>query len=144
MKLNRGFSLIELMIVVAIVGIIAAFAYPSYLESTAKSRRADAQSALMGLASAMERWYSGHSYSYTGAAAEGKDTGAPVASLFPSQAPLDSGTKYYDLVISAAASNTFTLQAKPIAGGAMEGDRCGTMQITSEGVRTAAETDCWR
>jgi type IV pilus assembly protein PilE len=52
---NKGFTLIEVMIVVAIVGILAAVAYPSYQDHVRKSRRAEAQSALMGLAAAMER-----------------------------------------------------------------------------------------
>ncbi|MCP4091353.1 MAG: prepilin-type N-terminal cleavage/methylation domain-containing protein, partial [Gammaproteobacteria bacterium] len=52
---SRGFTLIELMIVVAIVGILAAIAYPSYQEQVRKSRRADANGALLGLANAMQR-----------------------------------------------------------------------------------------
>ncbi|WP_156504400.1 type IV pilin protein, partial [Oleiphilus sp. HI0066] len=59
MKTNKqqGFSLIELMIVVAIIGILAAIAYPSYQENVASTHRANAQSELMGLSSALERWY---------------------------------------------------------------------------------------
>ena len=57
MKKLRGFSLLELMIVVAIVGIIAAFAYPSYLEQVRKTRRADCSGALAGMGNAMERFF---------------------------------------------------------------------------------------
>ncbi|MBU6955316.1 type IV pilin protein [Hahella sp. HN01] len=140
---NEGFSLIELLIVIAIIGIIAAFAYPSYQESVAKSRRADAQGALIGLSSALERFYS-EGFTYGGAAEGKKNTGAPLPALYPSQAPLDGGTKYYNLRITSSTTNSFTIQAQPI--GAMVGDRCGNLQLTSTGVRTAAvgEDDCWR
>ncbi|MBT5967504.1 MAG: prepilin-type N-terminal cleavage/methylation domain-containing protein, partial [Gammaproteobacteria bacterium] len=51
----KGFTIIELMITVAIIGILASIAYPSYQESVYKSRRADGKGALLGLANAMER-----------------------------------------------------------------------------------------
>ncbi|MFI3186333.1 MAG: prepilin-type N-terminal cleavage/methylation domain-containing protein, partial [Methylococcaceae bacterium] len=54
---QAGFTLIELMVTVAIVGILAAIAYPSYQDSVRKSRRADASGALLGLANAMERHF---------------------------------------------------------------------------------------
>ena len=54
---TKGFTLIELMIAVAIVGILAGIAYPSYQDSVRKSRRADAQGALLGFANAMERYF---------------------------------------------------------------------------------------
>lgn len=57
MKRRNGFTLIELMIVVAIVGILAAVAYPAYQDSVLKSRRADGQSELLRIQSLMERYY---------------------------------------------------------------------------------------
>ena len=108
---TKGFTLIELMITVAIVGILAGIAYPSYQDSVRKSRRADAQGALLGFANAMERYFTVNN-SYLGA-------------------PVDGGTPYYNLIISAAASNAYTLQATPINSQA--GD--GFMQISGTGVR---------
>lgn len=54
---DRGFTLIELMIVVAVIAIIAAIAYPSYMDYVRQSRRADATVALLELAQYMERYY---------------------------------------------------------------------------------------
>ena len=65
MKKQVGFSLMELMIVVAIVGILAAFAYPSYLEQMRQTRRADCSGALASLGSAMERFFTRHGVSLT-------------------------------------------------------------------------------
>lgn len=109
---NRGFTLIELMIVVAIVGIIAAIAYPSYTEYVERARRSDAQGALMGLAAAMERHRASNG-NYQGAAPGGgdDDTGAPA--IFPDEAPIDGSTKYYDLTIEAADATSYSLQATP-------------------------------
>ena len=123
---SKGFTLIELMIAVMIVGIIAAVAIPSYQSQVTKSRRADAQGALTGLANAMERYFTNQN-TYAGAAV-GDD------GIFPDQAPLDGGTKYYQLSISAQDASSYTLQATPIAGGAQAGD--GALRLTSTGVRT--------
>lgn len=118
-KANKGFTLIELMIVVAIVGIIAAIAYPSYTEYVERARRSDAQGALMGLAAAMERHRASNG-NYQGAASGGGNTGAPA--IFPDEAPIDGSTKYYDLTIDdgtttgidvGANGNVFALIATP-------------------------------
>ena len=57
MKNSYGFSLIELMVVVVIVGVLASIAYPSYRDQVRKTRRADAKSALLDAAAKMERYY---------------------------------------------------------------------------------------
>ena len=125
---NRGFTLIELMIVVAIIGIIAAIAYPSYVGYAERARRTDAQGALLGLANAMERHYTATN-SYTGAGAGGADTGAP--SIYPDEAPIDSAKKYYDLRITAADASSYTLRANP--KDVQSGD--GYLELTSTGIR---------
>ena len=128
---THGFTLIELLIAMAIVAILAAIALPSYQNSVKKSRRSDAQGALAGFANAMERHFTTNNNSYLGAAAGGGNTGAPT--VFPTQAPLDGGTKYYDLTIKAVAADgsTYTLLADP--KGAQEGD--GNIELDSTGAR---------
>lgn len=128
----KGFTLIELMIVVVIVSILAAIAIPSYQNQVQKTRRADAQGALTSFANAMERHFTQNN-TYLGAANGGADTGAPDATVFATQAPLDGDTKYYNLTISAATASSYTLLATPIAGGAQDGD--GALRILSSGAR---------
>ncbi len=125
---HKGFTLIELMIVVAVIAILAAIGYPAYTESTKKARRADAKSALMGFAQSMERHYTANN-TYEGAASGGNDTGAP--DIFPTEAPLDGSTKFYNLTINAADASSFTLRATPKGGQA--GD--GILEITNTGVK---------
>ena len=133
MNKSNGFTLIELMIVVAILGIIAAVAYPSYQEQVNKSRRGDCTGALVGLANAMERFYSVNS-TYLGAADAGANTGAPAGTLFSATCPVDGGTPVYNLTIAAATASTYTLRATPT--GAQTGDRCGIFTLTNTGVKT--------
>lgn len=127
-KKQSGFTLIELMIVVAIIGIIAAIAYPSYSDHVDRARRSDAQGALVGLAAAMERHYATNN-SYQGAASGGADTGAPA--IYPDEVPLDGNNKSYDLTIQSAAATSFTLRAAP--KGAQAGD--GMLELDSTGIR---------
>lgn len=142
---SGGFTLVELMITVAIIAVIAAFAYPSYQEQVRKTKRADCSGSLTGLAQAMERHYTINN-SYLGAAASGANTGAPA--VYPTACPVDGGDATYNLTISAATASTFTLQAAPTGG--QTGDKCGTLTLTNTGVKgvSSAATgttwqDCW-
>jgi type IV pilus assembly protein PilE len=131
-----GFTLVELMIVVAIVAILTAIAYPSYTEHVRKSRRADAQSVMLEAAQFMERFHTENNR-------YNQDTGgaAVVLPMYLRQAPKDGATKYYDLTLTPAPTQTaYTITATPIKAG----DRCGTMRLAHTGVKTASQTDCWR
>ena len=128
----KGFTLIELMIVIVIVGILAMIAIPSYQNSVKKSKRADAESALLTLANAMERYYT----------TNGAYTGATAAGVFVDQVPTDGGTKYYDLSVTVGGGgDTYTLLATPT--GSMAGD--GKLKYTSTGVKTwdSANDSSW-
>lgn len=145
-KYQRGVNLIELMIVVAIISLIAAFAYPSYTRYVQDARRADCAGAMVGLANAMEQHLSING-SYLGAAAGGANTGAPGA--FDATCPVDGGTATYDLTITAATASTFALRAVPT--GPQAADRCGTLTLTSTGVKGVQNAKagydweaCWR
>lgn len=122
---ERGFTLTELMIVVAIVGILAAIAYPSYQTQVREARRSDAQGALMTLAQFMERYYTLNN-TYIGA-------------VLPfNQSPIDGGNANYNLALQAVAAQDYVLQAVPIQAD----PQCGTLTLTNTGARTPAA--CWR
>ena len=137
-KGEKGFTLIELMIVVAIVGILAAIAYPSYQNQLHKTKRADCESALLSLANAMER-----DYTQNGAYRDMVGLG-----LFNAQCPIDgNGPATYNLAIATANSGaTYVLTATPIAGGPQASDSCGNLTITQtglKGVSSGTVANCW-
>ena len=133
-KPHNGFTLIEVMIVVAIIGILAAIGYPSYQEQVAKSRRADAQRALMEAEQYMRRFFSA------------RDTfeGASLPDGLATSPRKGSGPKAYDIQLiedgdavettTDASASSFTLRAERT--GSMANDRCGDLTITNTGVKT--------
>lgn len=126
---NYGFTLIELMITVAIVAIIAAIAYPSYQEQVRETRRANAQADLLELSSYMERYYT-ERFTYADAA------------LPFTNSPKLGNSSFYDLGFTDDPdANSYTIQAEPI--GAQSNDRCGTMTINEVGQRNADGANCW-
>ncbi len=148
----RGFTLIEVMITVAIVGVLAAIALPSYTSYIARARRADARTQLMQAGQFMQRFYvANDSYAQDRA-------GNTVSNRIPTtlkQSPADS-TKLYDLLIPAANLTPlgFEIRMVPVAGAMMADDACGTFALKSTGVRSVIvggvedtgtlRDTCWR
>ena len=135
-KYSAGFTLIELMITVAIIGILASIAYPSYRDYIIRANRAEARTALLENAQFLER-------NFTTANRYDKDSSGNDLSLPRTQSP-SSGTTNYNLTVTFANSGrTFTLSAAPTGG--MSGDACGTYTLTNTGVRgSGGDTNCWR
>lgn len=132
---TRGFTLIELMIVVAIVGILAAVAYPSYQSHVEKTRRAQAQADLMELSQFMERHYS-TSFSY-----QKSGGGDPTLPFTTSPKNNNQDTAYNISFDGNVTDKTFKLEAQPTS--MQSGDRCGTLTINQQGIKGAAANDCW-
>lgn len=136
---QAGFTLLELMIVVAIIAIISAIAYPSYQDSVSKAKRADAVASLMELAQFMERYYT----------ANGRylDAADAAPTLPFTSSPKDGGSANYTLGFSGTPTAfAYTLQAVP--AGSMSGDKCGTLTLANTGQKGqgtgATQADCWR
>lgn len=132
MKKNSGFTLIELMIVVAIVAILAAVGVPSYQQYVIKTKRTDCQGNLVNFSLAMERFFVANN-TYDGAATGPATTGSPLNSVFPSQCPLDSDVKTYDLTIEAADTSSYVLRATPISTSSQASN--GYIEYTSAGIK---------
>lgn len=143
MRKYQGFTLIEMMIVVAIIGILAAVAYPSYTEYIRRGHRADARAGLLQAQLWMER----------AATATGVyPTNAKPELVLPAALSWSAdNNKRYTLGMSASTNASFTLTATPKTG-PQSGDRCGTLTLTHTGVRDVSNlptgsnmtaADCW-
>lgn len=133
-RIQRGMTLVEVLIVMAIVAILAAIAYPAYQDSVRKARRGDARSALMTNAHALERCYTQFM---------GYDDGScGTASAITGGNHLDSGEGFYQVTATTLNATAYVLQAQAPAGSAQASDTtCSTMTLTSQGVRAPAA--CW-
>lgn len=155
-----GFTLIELMITVVVLGILAAIAYPSYTSYVAQARRSDATINLTRLAAVQEKFFTecgSYSPNFNGTISDpipaNRCTGlgaGPTAGLFTTQ------DGYYTIAITpgntGALATSFTLTATP-AGAQATSDltKCSTLTINSAGVKTATGTEggatggrCWK
>lgn len=161
----NGFSLIEVVVTVAIIGILATIAYPSYTRFVAETRRSDATIALTQLAAQQEKFFTQcGGYADTIGAAQGCPAvqGGPGGVIAANTVELNPGGTtrdgYYNIVITPAPAgtiaNSFLLTAAPVATSsqfAADNLKCATITITNTGAKGASGTDngpnggkCWK
>jgi type IV pilus assembly protein PilE len=137
---NAGFTLIELMIVVAIIAILAAIAYPSYTSHVAKTKRVAAEGCLSQIAGYMERYYTTN-LSYSQDASKTAN-----AYPMPDCASVSQTGDSYDYPKPAAADLTptsYNITAVPKNAQKARDTKCGTLWLKQDGSRGAASPDCW-
>jgi type IV pilus assembly protein PilE len=153
MRLRRslGFTLLELMIAVAIVAILARVAYASYIKSITKTRRAAAEACLMNFADYMERYYATNQrYDQTAAATPVTMTTAVLQALNLQCSLATTGTgQYYTYSFSVTPTqSTYTLQAVPQEPQATNDAQCGSLTLQQDGTKnrtgTASNSTCWQ
>jgi type IV pilus assembly protein PilE len=142
-RIQRGFTLVELLIVMVVIAILASIAIPSYRQHVMKVKRADAQSLIDQVAQRLERCYTRYNnYADQGA-------GVPECN-FPATQDTQDGT--YTITIaraadaSGAANQQYTVTATPL-GAQADDTRCGVFTLNDAGVQGASGTDgpakCW-
>lgn len=143
--IDRGFTLIELMVVVAIIAIIAAIAYPSYINSVTKTKRAAAEGCLSEYANYMERYYTTNLRYDTSSATPSVANALPALDC---ASAANTGANYaYSFVTNSLTQSAYTIQAAPIGTQLSRDTQCGTLTLNQTGTRTASGSggvaNCW-
>lgn len=140
-KGQAGFTLMELVIAMVIASILAAIAYPSYINSITKTKRRVAEACLSNFATHMERFYT------TNLRYDKDSTGADIVLPSLDCASAQNSGKDYNFRLSAKARSTFTLQAVPKSPQSIRDAGCGTLTLDQTGTRgvsgSAAVSQCW-
>lgn len=133
---GNGFTLIEVMITVAIVAILASIAYPSYISQVRKSRRSDAVQALSQVQQAQERWRA-NTTTYTSALPAAPPDGLGLSST--------TSGGYYTLAISSNTATGYVATATAVSGKSQTSDTgCATLTVmVTNGSAVNTPTECW-
>lgn len=146
-RTSAGFTLIELMIVVVVIGILSAIAFPSYSAYVLRAQRAAAKTVLLDLASQQESHFADRKRYATSLSALGLAGNTMYALKDGSLNGSDHADATYQIAVaSGATAARYTLTATPIHGQARD-TRCGTLSLDSAGSRAASGSDgiqCWR
>ena len=142
-----GFTLIELIVVVAIVGILAAIAYPSYLDSVRKGRRAEATTALYGIQLAQEKWRANNATYGALAACATPAAGCWVIAA-AAAGTLTTEGGYYTLATAGNNATTFSATATAVSDKSQTEDKaagvsCTPLTMTASGPTITTQAACW-
>lgn len=142
-----GFTLIELMVVVVIVGILATIAYPSYNRYMIQTRRSDAHTALTRIAAAQEKFFTDCNWYATQFGTPRNCGTGPASGVLGVNGGL-STDGHYQLAIVSATATAFTISAGPAPGSPQVADtECTAFTLTSTGAKGALGSNtsrCWR
>ena len=131
-KRNSGFTLIELMITVAVIGILAAVAYPSYNNYLIRATRSAAQSFMLDVSNKEEQYLlDTRTYIAVGNNAAFANTNPGLSLPVPVEV-----SRFYNLSVASVTASTYSIQAAPIAGTRQASD--GTLGLTNDGTKTPA------
>ncbi len=147
MQKTKGFTLIEVLIVVVVIAVLAAIAFPAYQDSVRKSRRTEAQSVLLQAAQILERCFTEFN-SYTNSSCELIDGSNAFIDSNSDDTPFD-GEGYYAITDTVLTATTFTLQATARSEGGQDQDtQCASFELDQAGKKESNgagddTADCW-
>jgi type IV pilus assembly protein PilE len=148
--LQAGFTLIEVMVVVVIIAILAAIAFPSYIKQVTKTNRVAAEGCLSEYANYMERYYTTNlrydqvpASSGTAAGTPNPITTSPATLVLGCAATSQTGTNY-TYTVPASSATAYTIQATPIGAQLNRDTQCGSLSLNQAGTRSPTTAGCWQ